>query len=123
VLVRLYDGDCLEGVSMVDGALVGGCSIYACGPEPVDRKGALRLAEELREEREERAERAEQEEQTDLLGEVVEYLNAKADHAEGRVPGSYADGMRNAAVDVGLWSAIRGRWRDGSTAAPGTDEG
>ena len=51
VLVRLYDGDTLEGVSMVDGALVGGCSIYACGPEPVGRKEALALAEKLRAER------------------------------------------------------------------------
>jgi hypothetical protein len=56
VLVRLYDGDTLEGVSMVDGALVGGCSIYACGPEPVGRKEAMRLATQMREElREERA--------------------------------------------------------------------
>ncbi len=51
VLVRLYDGDTLEGVSMVDGQLVGGCSIYACGPEPVDRKRAMEMAERLRAER------------------------------------------------------------------------
>jgi hypothetical protein len=51
VLVRLYDGDTLEGVSMVDGRLVGGCSIYACGPEPVGRREALVMAERLRAER------------------------------------------------------------------------
>ena len=51
VLVRLYDREVLEGVSLVDGRLIGGCSIYACGPEPVDRKRALEMAERLREDR------------------------------------------------------------------------
>jgi hypothetical protein len=50
VLVELRD-DALEGVSLVDGRLVGGCSIYACGPEPVGRKEALAMAERLRAER------------------------------------------------------------------------
>lgn len=48
VLHRLYDSDTLEGVSLVDGRLIGGCSIYACGPEPVTRKEALELARKLR---------------------------------------------------------------------------
>ena len=51
VLVRLYDREALEGVSLVDGRLVGGCSIYACGPEPVERREALAMAEKLRAER------------------------------------------------------------------------
>jgi hypothetical protein len=59
VLVRLYDGDTLEGVSLVDGSLVGGCSIYACGPEPVDRKTALVQADRMRDEREAAARYAE----------------------------------------------------------------
>jgi hypothetical protein len=51
VLVRLYDREALEGVSMVDGRLIGGCSIYACGPEPVTRERAVEMAERLRAER------------------------------------------------------------------------
>jgi len=51
VLVRLYGSDTLEGVSMVNGRLIGGCSIYACGPEPVTRERAVELAERLRAER------------------------------------------------------------------------
>jgi hypothetical protein len=51
VLVRLYDREALEGVSLVDGRLIGGCSIYACGPEPVTRERAQEMAERLRAER------------------------------------------------------------------------
>lgn len=48
LLQRLEDGDTLVGVSLVDGSLKGGCSIYACGPERVTVRDALRVAEVLR---------------------------------------------------------------------------
>lgn len=47
VLVRLHD-DMLTGVSLVDGRLIGGCSIYACGPEHVTEEEARQRADRQR---------------------------------------------------------------------------
>lgn len=48
VLVRIEDYDSLVGVSLVDGRIISGCSIYHCGPEATDEKAAWELAEHLR---------------------------------------------------------------------------
>lgn len=48
VLIELEQFDALVGVSLVDGSIKGGCSIYACGPEPTDAKTARDMADHLR---------------------------------------------------------------------------
>lgn len=44
VLIKIEHKESLLGVSMIDGRLVGGCSIFSCGPEPCTRKEAVAAA-------------------------------------------------------------------------------
>jgi hypothetical protein len=48
VLICMPDSETLEGVSLVDGRVIGGCSIFHCGPEPVSREKAMEIAAEMR---------------------------------------------------------------------------
>ena len=53
----------------------------------------------------------------------ADYLMIKAENAEGRTgEATYSDGMRNAAVDAGLWLAIRDRWQDQTCTGCGEAE-
>ena len=48
VLTEMDQYGTLEGVSLVDGKVIGGCSIHHCGPEKVSRKEAMNVASAIK---------------------------------------------------------------------------